>query len=154
MIRSSGLGGKKPRLPTVEATQSKRNGCGFKAGIETTTTIETDLLRIEFVEIMEDTANDQALVIVERVFVFIDTPIFRTSIIVTTIEAIGSQNMLPKQMLARCSCGGSATWVALPRRGAWLVAYLSKSGDEPINILGRCVDVARRAHRGRYTEPL
>ncbi len=51
-----------------EATQSKKNRCGFKAGIESAATIEADLLRIEFVEIMEDAANDEALVIVERVF--------------------------------------------------------------------------------------
>src|SRR5215469_12868306 len=53
------------RSPRRESSQGKKVGCVGETGIERTTTIKTDPLGIEFIEVMKDTAGGKALIVVQ-----------------------------------------------------------------------------------------
>src|ERR1700674_1411011 len=50
----------------AEAAKCKADGSEIEARVETATAVEADLIVIEFIKIVEDAADGEALVIVER----------------------------------------------------------------------------------------
>src|SRR5207245_2203746 len=49
-----------------EAAKGKADGCEIEARVETATPVESDLIVIEFIKIMEDAADREPFVVVER----------------------------------------------------------------------------------------